>query len=93
MTKLYCSDRALEVCNMAMELMGAHSFLHADRVEKAWRDARLPIIFEGTNQINRLAVIEDMQEEVLALSDWRPARYGRVHGRPAQASPRQNRLT
>jgi alkylation response protein AidB-like acyl-CoA dehydrogenase len=93
MTKLYCSDRALEVCNMAMELMGAHSFLHANRVEKAWRDARLPIIFEGTNQINRLAVIEDMQEEVLALSDCRPTRYGRVHGRPAQAWPRQNRLT
>lgn len=66
MTKLYCSDRALEVCNMAMDLMGNHSLLHANRVEKAWRDARLPIIFEGTNQINRLAVIEDMQEEVLA---------------------------
>lgn len=66
MTKLYCTDRALEVCNTAMDLMGNHSLLHANRVEKAWRDARLPIIFEGTNQINRLAVIEDMQEEVLS---------------------------
>ena len=66
MTKLYCTDRSLEVCNMAMDLMGNHSLLHANRAEKAFRDARLPIIFEGTNQINRLAVIEDMQEEVLA---------------------------
>ena len=34
MTKLYCSDRALEVCDMAMDLMGAHSLLHANRVAK-----------------------------------------------------------
>lgn len=66
MTKFHCSDRALDVCNMAMDLIGNHSLLHKNRVEKAWRDARLPIIFEGTNQINRLAVIEDMQEEVLS---------------------------
>jgi alkylation response protein AidB-like acyl-CoA dehydrogenase len=65
MTKLHCTDRALEVCNTAMDLMGNHSLLHTNYVEKAWRGARLPIIFEGTNQINRLAVIEDMQEEVL----------------------------
>ncbi|NMN93754.1 acyl-CoA dehydrogenase family protein [Antrihabitans stalactiti] len=66
MTKLYCTDRALNVCNTAMDLIGNHSLLHANRAEKAFRDARLPIIFEGTNQINRLAVIEDIQEEVLA---------------------------
>ena len=66
MTKLYCTDHALNVCNTAMDLIGNHSLLHANRVEKAFRDARLPIIFEGTNQINRLAVIEDIQEEVLA---------------------------
>ncbi|TSD99713.1 acyl-CoA dehydrogenase [Skermania sp. ID1734] len=66
MTKLYCTDHALNVCNTAMDLIGNHSVLHANRVEKAFRDARLPIIFEGTNQINRLAVIEDIQEEVLA---------------------------
>jgi alkylation response protein AidB-like acyl-CoA dehydrogenase len=35
-------------------------------VEKIYRDARLTQIFEGTNQINRLAVIEDQQEQFLA---------------------------
>jgi alkylation response protein AidB-like acyl-CoA dehydrogenase len=29
-------------------------------VEKALRDARLTQIYEGTNQINRLGIIEDM---------------------------------
>jgi alkylation response protein AidB-like acyl-CoA dehydrogenase len=35
-------------------------------VEKHFRDARLTQIYEGTNQINRLAVIEDFQEVLLA---------------------------
>jgi hypothetical protein len=35
-------------------------------IEKIYRDARLTQIFEGTNQINRLAVIGDRQEQLLA---------------------------
>ena len=56
--KVFCSDTAWEVCNKAMELLGDHGYLHARRVEKAARDARLTQIYEGTNQINRLAVFE-----------------------------------
>ena len=53
------------VCNQAMDLLGNHSVLHSNRVEKAFRDSRLNQIYEGTNEINRLAVIEDLQEELL----------------------------
>ncbi len=71
--KFHCTDTALSVCTRAMDLLGNHALLHGERVEKAYRDARLTQIFEGTNQINRLAVIEDMQEQILttiaALSD------------------------
>jgi hypothetical protein len=50
-----------------------HSVLHENRVEKAFRDARLTQIFEGTNQINRLGVIEDAQERLLeAVEAARP---------------------
>ena len=63
MCKFHASDRAVRVCEMAMEVLGNHSVLHANSVEKIFRDVRLTQIFEGTNQINRLAVIEDMQEE------------------------------
>jgi len=41
-----------------MELPGDHGYLHSQGVEKAARDARLTQIYEGTNQINRLAVFE-----------------------------------
>ncbi|GAB2661938.1 acyl-CoA dehydrogenase family protein [Nocardia goodfellowii] len=66
MSKFHCSDRAVAVCHMAMDLMGNNSLLHVNRVEKAFRDARVTQIYEGTNQINRLAVFEDLQEEIFA---------------------------
>ncbi len=59
--KVFCSDTAWEVCNQAMALMGEHGFLHGHGVEKAARDARLTQIYEGTNQINRLAIVESQQ--------------------------------
>lgn len=62
--KVLCTDTALEVCARAMDLLGNHAVLHRERVEKAYRDARLTQIFEGTNQINRLAMIEDIQEQL-----------------------------
>jgi alkylation response protein AidB-like acyl-CoA dehydrogenase len=62
MSKFHCSEAALRVCETAMELFSQHGTLHRNYVEKHYRDARLNPIYEGTNQINRLAVIEDFQE-------------------------------
>jgi alkylation response protein AidB-like acyl-CoA dehydrogenase len=56
--KVFASDTAFRVCGQAMDLMGDHGTLHAHGVERAWRDARLTQIYEGTNQINRLALFE-----------------------------------
>lgn len=64
--KFHATDTARAVCELAMDLLGNHAVLHGERVERAFRDARLTQIFEGTNQINRLAVIEDQQERLLA---------------------------
>lgn len=58
MTKVFCSDVAWEVSTQAMELLGDHGYLAGRNVEKAARDARLTQIYEGTNQVNRLAIIE-----------------------------------
>jgi alkylation response protein AidB-like acyl-CoA dehydrogenase len=65
MSKFRCSDSALRVCEAAMDLLSQHGVLHQNLVEKQFRDARLTPIYEGTNQINRLAVIEDFQEVLL----------------------------
>ncbi len=62
--KQHATDTALRVCTRAMDLLGNHAVRHDALVEKAYRDARLTQIFEGTNEINRLAVIEDLQHEL-----------------------------
>lgn len=64
--KFYATDSAVKVSQMAMDLMSNHGMLHNNGAEKIYRDARVTQIFEGTNQINRLAVIEDQQEQLLA---------------------------
>ena len=61
MNKFHASDTAMSVIELAMDVLGPDSLLHQQRLEKVWRDCRLTQIFEGTNQINRLAVIEDLQ--------------------------------
>ncbi len=65
--KVFCSDTAWKVCNEAMALMGEHGFVHGQGVEKAARDARLTQIYEGTNQINRLAIFESQEEAEFAI--------------------------
>jgi alkylation response protein AidB-like acyl-CoA dehydrogenase len=65
--KVFCSDTAWDVCNTAMALMGEHGTVHAHGVEKMARDARLTQIYEGTNEINRLAIFEGQQ-----LAEFRP---------------------
>lgn len=57
-TKAFCGDRAYSVATRAMDLLGDAGASSENRVEKAMRDARLNQIYEGTNQINRLAVFE-----------------------------------
>jgi alkylation response protein AidB-like acyl-CoA dehydrogenase len=56
--KVFCADTSWEVCNQALDLLGNHGALRRNSVEKAARDARLTQIYEGTNQINRLAIFE-----------------------------------
>jgi alkylation response protein AidB-like acyl-CoA dehydrogenase len=58
--KVFCSDTATEVCERALGLMGDHAYLASNSLEKSLRDARVTQIYEGTNQINRLALVEDL---------------------------------
>ncbi len=65
--KFHATDRAQRVCEMALDLLGDHGAKHENRIERILRDVRLTRIFEGTNQINRLSVIEDWQGQLLDL--------------------------
>lgn len=64
--KFHATDRAQVVIETAMDLLGSAAIRHDQQIERTFRDNRLTRIFEGTNQINRLAVIEDQQASLLA---------------------------
>lgn len=55
-TKLFCTDMAMQVARDAMEIMGAYGYTKETYVEKLWRDARILSIYEGTNQVQRVVI-------------------------------------
>ena len=60
--KTFCGDRAVAVSTRAIELLADDGAIAATGVEKRLRDGRLNQIYEGTNQLNRLAMIEAQWE-------------------------------
>jgi butyryl-CoA dehydrogenase len=56
LAKFNCADNAMELTSRALELMGTDDRVERRWVEKAFRDAKLTQIYEGTNQLNRLVV-------------------------------------
>lgn len=71
-SKFHATDRAQAICEMGMTVMAEHSMRGLNGMEKLLRDVRLTRIFEGTNQINRLGVIEEMQPLLLAQLAGKP---------------------
>jgi len=58
LAKAACSELALDVISGLMDLMGPAALEPEWGLEKAWRDAKLTQIYEGTNQLNRLCLYE-----------------------------------
>lgn len=56
MAKMYASDIALEVCNDALQIHGGTGFMKGTDVERAYRDAKITTIYEGTNEIQRVVI-------------------------------------
>ena len=56
MAKMYASDIALEVTNDALQIHGGSGFLKGMEVERAYRDAKITTLYEGTNEIQRVVI-------------------------------------
>ena len=56
MAKMYASDIALEVTNDALQIFGGSGYLKGMEVERAYRDAKITTIYEGTNEIQRVVI-------------------------------------
>lgn len=60
MAKLYASDICLEVVNDAVQIYGGSGFIKGFPVERMYRDAKICTIYEGTNEIQRLIISNDI---------------------------------
>lgn len=56
MAKQYASDNCLEIVNNALQIFGGSGYLKGMEVERAYRDAKITTIYEGTNEIQRVVI-------------------------------------
>jgi alkylation response protein AidB-like acyl-CoA dehydrogenase len=63
MTKLFCSDVAMDVTTEAVQILGGYGYMKEYPVERMMRDAKITQIYEGTNEIQRLVIAREMVRE------------------------------
>jgi alkylation response protein AidB-like acyl-CoA dehydrogenase len=63
MAKMYASDRAIEVTNDAIQILGGYGYMKEYPAERMMRDAKITQIYEGTNQIQRLVIARSLLME------------------------------
>jgi alkylation response protein AidB-like acyl-CoA dehydrogenase len=54
--KLFASETAVRVCDRAVQIHGGYGYVKDYPVERAYRDAKLTTIGEGTSEIQRLVI-------------------------------------
>jgi alkylation response protein AidB-like acyl-CoA dehydrogenase len=60
MAKLYASSVAVRAADAAIQTLGGYGYLGEYNVERAYRDAKVTEIYEGTSEIQRLAVLKQL---------------------------------
>ncbi len=60
MAKLYASEVAVKVAEEAIQILGGYGYTREYPVERAWRDAKLCTIGEGTSEIQRLVIAREV---------------------------------
>lgn len=56
MAKLYCSDTARKVTDLAVQIHGGYGYSKEYDVERYFRDAKVTQIYEGTSEVQRMVI-------------------------------------
>jgi butyryl-CoA dehydrogenase len=63
MCKVFATDMAMKVTTDAVQVMGGYGYMCEYPVEKMMRDAKILQIYEGTNQIQRNVIGQELNRE------------------------------
>ncbi len=63
MAKLYASEVSSRVCNQALQMHGGYGYTKDYAVERHLRDARITEIYEGTSEIQRIVIANQVLSE------------------------------
>jgi alkylation response protein AidB-like acyl-CoA dehydrogenase len=63
MSKLFPSDVAMRVTTNAVQVLGGYGYMREYPVEKMMRDAKILQIYEGTNQVQRNIIGQELNKE------------------------------
>jgi alkylation response protein AidB-like acyl-CoA dehydrogenase len=69
MSKFFASDVAMKITTDAVQILGGYGCLKSGNLERTMRDAKITQIYEGTNQVQRFVVAEQLVKEF-------PEKYG-----------------
>ena len=63
MAKLFASETASKVADMALQIHGGYGYVKSYPVERYYRDARVTRIYEGTAEIHRVVIARSVLED------------------------------
>jgi len=68
MSKFYCCEVSLKVTSMAIQVLGGSGYMRDYAVERFYRDARITTIYEGTSELQVVAILAGLHGN--ALEAW-----------------------
>ena len=60
MAKMFASDTAMSVTTKVLQRFGLHRLQEGHPVERYFRDAKVTQIYEGTNEIHRIVISNEL---------------------------------
>ncbi|MGA2516928.1 MAG: acyl-CoA dehydrogenase family protein [Thermodesulfobacteriota bacterium] len=63
--KIYCSECAGYIADEAVQIHGGYGYIHEYPVERGYRDERINRIWEGTNEINRMTIVDMLTKRAM----------------------------
>jgi hypothetical protein len=81
LAKVHGSEVLALAVDEGVQIFGGYGFMHEYPIEKAYRDARIQRIFEGTNEINRLVAAGTLFRRALSGKVPLMQRYPEVEAR------------